>query len=82
MKKLFIIMGLSFLAFSVEAKQSVESVDTIKKKIIKESIENYAGNCPCSYNITRNGSRCGKRSAYNRAGGYRLFVMQMMLQHT
>lgn len=32
MKKLFIIMGLSFLAFSVEAKQSVESVDTIKKK--------------------------------------------------
>lgn len=62
-------MGLC-LAFVVEAKQNSESTEAIKQKIIKQSIENYPGNCPCPYNSARNGSRCGKRSAYNRAGGY------------
>ena len=60
-------MGLC-LAFGVEAKQNSESTEAIKQKIIKQSIENYPGNCPCPYNSARNGSRCGKRSAYNRAG--------------
>ena len=58
------------VAFGAEAKQSSQSVEAIKQKIIKESIESYPGNCPCPYNTARNGSRCGKRSAYNRAGGY------------
>lgn len=70
MRRLLIIMGLSFLAFEVEAKPSSENVDVIKQKIIQKSIENYSGNCPCPYNTARNGSRCGKRSAYHRAGGY------------
>ncbi len=70
MKKLLIIMGLYFFAFGVEAKQSSENEEAIKKKIIQESINNYSGNCPCPYNTARNGSRCGKRSAYDRAGGY------------
>ncbi|OAL81339.1 hypothetical protein AY606_00910 [Acinetobacter sp. SFB] len=69
MKKLFILMGLC-LAFGVEAKQNSESTEVIKQKIIQQSIDNYPGNCPCPYNFARNGSRCGKRSAYNRAGGY------------
>jgi len=30
----------------------------------------YPGNCPCPYNRASNGSRCGGRSAYSRAGGY------------
>lgn len=42
----------------------------IKKAIIQESIQNYPGNCPCPYNTASNGSRCGKRSAWSRAGGY------------
>lgn len=42
----------------------------IKKILIRESIENYPGNCPCPYNHASNGSRCGRRSAYSRAGGY------------
>lgn len=69
MKKILIFMGLC-LAFGVEAKQNSESTEAIKQKIIKQSIENYPGNCPCPYNSARNGSRCGKRSAYNRAGEY------------
>lgn len=46
------------------------SDEQIKKLIIRESITSYPGNCPCPYNIGRNGSRCGGRSAYSRAGGY------------
>lgn len=69
MNKLFIILGLSFLALHAEAKQTQQSTEAIKQKIIQQSIQNYSGNCPCPYNQARNGSRCGKRSAYNRAGG-------------
>jgi len=53
-----------------DAAQKKSSPDTqIKKAIIKESIEQYPGNCPCPYNTARNGSRCGKRSAYSKPGG-------------
>ncbi|WP_180037700.1 hypothetical protein [Acinetobacter sp. YH16052] len=69
MKKLILLGGLC-VAFGAEAKQSSQSVEAIKQKIIQQSIENYPGNCPCPYNTASNGSRCGKRSAYNRAGGY------------
>ena len=44
--------------------------EQIKNVIIRESIASYHGNCPCPYNLASNGSRCGKRSAYSRAGGY------------
>ncbi|MBN3264852.1 hypothetical protein [Pectobacterium brasiliense] len=42
----------------------------IKEKIIQESISFYFGHCPCPYNSARNGSKCGKRSAWRRAEGY------------
>jgi len=41
----------------------------IRKAMIAESIANYPGNCPCPYNKASNGSSCGRRSAWNRAGG-------------
>jgi len=41
----------------------------IKQILIDESIASYSGNCPCPYNRASNGSRCGRRSAYSRAGG-------------
>jgi hypothetical protein len=41
----------------------------IKKALIEDSIAAYDGNCPCPYSRARNGSRCGKRSAYSREGG-------------
>lgn len=69
MKKLILLAGLC-VAFGAEAKQSSQSIEAIKQKIIQQSIENYPGNCPCPYNTASNGSRCGKRSAYNRVGGY------------
>jgi hypothetical protein len=43
---------------------------TIVQSIIAQSIAIYPGSCPCPYNTDRGGRRCGKRSAYNRGGGY------------
>ena len=69
--------GISFLAvlalacaFSAQAREATVSDATIVKAIIQDSIDGYSGNCPCPYNSARNGSRCGKRSAYSREGGY------------
>ena len=61
------------LAFGVpahgeEAAQAREQ--TVKRQIIEESIASYPGRCPCPYNVTRNGSACGGRSAWSRQGGY------------
>ena len=41
----------------------------IKRRMIQESIEAYPRNCPCPYNTAANGSSCGGRSAWSRAGG-------------
>lgn len=51
-------------------KTSSLSEDQVKEKIISESISRYPGSCACPYNSARNGSRCGGRSAWSRAGGY------------
>ena len=37
----------------------------ITKEIIKESIANYKGICPCPYSTHPDGRQCGYRSAYS-----------------
>jgi hypothetical protein len=61
-----IVVGLS----SASASQKAMTDTQVKKAIIRESIAGYPGNCPCPYNAASNGSRCGRRSAYSRPGGY------------
>jgi len=56
--------GAANLAFGAPTDEE------IKQLIIQESIASYPGNCPCPYNRAANGSKCGKRSAWSRAGGY------------
>ncbi|WP_077292066.1 SH3 domain-containing protein [Roseibium algicola] len=56
----------------------------IAEILIKRSIAYYSGNCPCPYNRARNGSSCGRRSAYSRPGGasplcYRSDVTKTMI---
>ena len=70
-------VGTSFIAalalrsaFTVSAQEPRLTAAALALILIEDSIANYSGNCPCPYNSARNGSRCGKRSAYNRAGGY------------
>lgn len=45
------------------------SDEQVRRILIERSIASYSGSCPCPYNRARNGSRCGKRSAYSRPGG-------------
>ncbi|WLI78948.1 hypothetical protein Q5705_02265 [Kosakonia sp. H02] len=52
------------------AKTKALSDAQVKQEIISESIAQYPGTCACPFNQARNGSSCGKRSAWSRAGGY------------
>jgi hypothetical protein len=63
------VLDVSALAGDAWAKPRLSDL-AIKRRIISESIASYPGNCPCPYNVARNGSSCGRRSAYSRAGGY------------
>lgn len=62
--------NISYTSAAQKAKSGSLSDAQVKKAIIQESINEYPGNCPCPYNTASNGSRCGKRSAYSRPGGY------------
>jgi len=55
------------LAFGSQA--SAQSDAQIKQRLIRQSIANYSGSCPCPYNVDRGGRSCGRRSAYSRPGG-------------
>lgn len=70
----FYIFAVSTLSM---AKCSRISDEQIKEKIIQESISSYSRDWPCAYHSVRHGRQCGKRSAWNRGGGYRLFVTTM-----
>lgn len=63
------LLGAALLSSAADAKSTLSDA-AIKQRIVKQSIASYPGNCPCPYNAARNGSRCGGRSAWSRAGGY------------
>lgn len=64
-----IICGL--LVTSLLASPSVaQDRRAVVRQVIAESQAAYPGNCPCPENRDARGSRCGKRSAWSRAGGY------------
>lgn len=64
-------MAISLFSPTItNAKQTPKTDIAIKQLLIKNSIRGYPGNCPCPYNSAKNGSSCGGRSAYSRAGGY------------
>lgn len=63
----FLLVCSSTWAGEPKAKRLSEA--QVKKVLIEESIDAYQGSCPCPYSRARNGSRCGKRSAYDREGG-------------
>lgn len=66
-----IIIGICALAATAsvtEARSSLSDAQ-IRQRIIVASIASYPGSCACPYNSARNGSSCGRRSAWSRAGG-------------
>ncbi len=52
------------------AKMPILSDAQVKQKVIEDSIAQYPGPCACPFNHARNGSSCGKRSAWSKPGGY------------
>ena len=62
-----LVVQLSGAGAPAEAQKSDAQ---IRQAIIRQSIADYPGNCPCPYNTDRAGRRCGRRSAYSRPGGY------------
>lgn len=64
-----ISVAIPFSALA-EDQQANLSDEEIRQQLIQNSINSYSGSCPCPYNRARNGSRCGKRSAWSRPGGF------------
>jgi len=54
--------------FTAGAVQAELSEEEIKARIIQQSIAAYPGTCACPYQVTCNGSRFGRRSAYSKPG--------------
>lgn len=52
------------------AKLAPLTDNQVKQRIIDDSIASYPGTCACPFNTARNGSSCGRRSAWSKAGGY------------
>ena len=66
-----LLAGIAFVTSSAALGKGPAISDTqIKENIIKGSIAEYPGTCACPFNRARNGSSCGKRSAWSKAGGY------------
>lgn len=64
-----VVIGVLALPFSAVQARSNLSDDQVRQQMIDESIRSYSGSCPCPYNSARNGTQCGRRSAYSRPGG-------------
>lgn len=69
-RAIFSAIALLGQLFMVSSQAAAVSDDAIRQQMIQESLDDYPGNCPCPYNIMRNGRSCGGRSAYSRPGGY------------
>lgn len=66
-----LVMAVSVFWLNVsEAKSTRQSDDQIRQLIIEDSIASYPGVCACPFNSARNGSSCGRRSAWSKQGGY------------
>lgn len=65
---LFTVAGFLYTDTAL-ARATAYTDEQIKQQIIDESIASYPGSCACPFNSAKNGSRCGRRSAWNKAGG-------------
>lgn len=66
-----VAMLLILAASSAIAREALTDAQ-VRDAIIKESVASYLATghpCACPYNLARNGSQCGGRSAYSRPGG-------------
>ena len=70
-KKVSIFLkSLFYLTFVIVFVVSNQGQTQTPEQMVRESIANYPGKCPCPYSVMSNGNKCGKRSAYSKPGGY------------
>lgn len=74
-----------FVSEMAIAKSNQLSDDQVKQRIIDDSIASYPGTCACPFNTARNGSSCGRRSAWSKAGGaspicYKKEILKAMIK--
>jgi hypothetical protein len=68
----FILAFLAIFATDKAVARQQPDDSEVRQQIIQESIANYRATghpCACPYDTARNGSSCGRRSAYSRPGG-------------
>jgi hypothetical protein len=66
----FVLLTVFFADRAIARPQPDDA--QIRQQIVSESVDAYLATghpCACPYNSARNGSTCGKRSAYSRPGG-------------
>jgi hypothetical protein len=63
---IFVLLGMGMTPALASTALSDKQV---RKRMIKESIAAYPGNCPCPYSINRAGRACSRSSAYSKPGG-------------
>ena len=69
--RLFVVAVGVLLSVTCAHARSLSDSE-VREAIIKESIASYQASgrpCACPYNLARNGSQCGGRSAHSRPGG-------------
>jgi hypothetical protein len=73
MRSTYLVLALLALFATQEAfARSTPDDNQIRQQIIQQSVDAYLATghpCACPYNLARNGSSCGGRSAYSRPGG-------------
>ncbi|WP_394805426.1 hypothetical protein [Kordiimonas aestuarii] len=67
---LILVIFCGLVSGTVVAADKPLSDAEIRQILIQQSLASYPGNCPCPYNVMKNGRSCGKRSAYSKPGGY------------
>ncbi len=68
---LALLVLLLFLIGPADAQTAQPMTDDqIRQAIVTGAIRSYPGKCACPYNRTSGGSKCGKRSAWSKPGGY------------
>src|SRR5712692_9831052 len=66
------VVALTILSACGAAAREPLSDAQVRQAIIQDSIARYQATghpCACPYNPARNGTSCGRRSAYSRPGG-------------
>jgi hypothetical protein len=63
----YFLLVLCLVTAPAFAQRSMSDAD-IREQIVKESVANYEGICPCPYSTHPDGTQCGYRSAFLKKG--------------